>query len=66
MSLLTSADGRYGNKQVPQKCGENKAVASSTWTGDEKSGKSMKGVQFLSKMGCLVSTVTQQFIQKQS
>ena len=64
--MLTSADGRYGNKQVPQKYGENKGVASSTWRGDEKSGKAMKGVQFLSKMGCLVITVTQQFIQKQS
>ena len=64
--MLTSADGRYGNKQVPQKGGENKGVASSTWRGDEKLGKAMKGVQFLSKMGCLVSTVTQQFIQKQS
>lgn len=63
--MLTSADGRYGNKQIPQKYGGNKVV-SSTWRGDEKSEKAIKGVQFLSKMGCLVSTVTQQFTQKQS
>lgn len=64
--MLTSADGRYGNKQIPQKYAGNKGAVSSTWGGDEKSEKAMKGVQFLSKMGCLVSTVTQQFIQTQS
>ena len=63
--MLTSADGRYGNKHMPQKYAGNEGAVSSTWRGDEKSEKVMKGVQFLSKMGGLVSAVTQQFIQKQ-